>query len=176
MMMVQGGETAQMEAPLMVTAVAPASTGVEVGDFFVSSWGYDQTNVDFYKVVGLTPKGVKVQKWSSRTVSDQGPATYVVPGESPATVRRAPDNQEILAACQTCRTYTENEFGPTSIWTYASPSCDEHKDRNVEAPVKTKRLQSYDGGKSVYIPLTSYSSGHKWEGEPAYETGFGWGH
>ena len=27
---------------------------VKVGDIFVSSWGYDQTNVQFYEVVGLT--------------------------------------------------------------------------------------------------------------------------
>lgn len=27
--------------------------GVKVGDIFVSSWGYDQTNVDFYQVIAL---------------------------------------------------------------------------------------------------------------------------
>jgi len=30
---------------------------VKVGDLFASSWGYDQTNVEFYKVVGLTKSG-----------------------------------------------------------------------------------------------------------------------
>ncbi len=28
--------------------------GIKVGDIFVESWGYDQTNVNFYKVVGVT--------------------------------------------------------------------------------------------------------------------------
>jgi hypothetical protein len=30
---------------------------VKVGDLFASSWGYDQTNVEFFKVVGLTKSG-----------------------------------------------------------------------------------------------------------------------
>lgn len=44
---------------------------VEVGDIFYSSWGYDQTNVDFYEVVGLTPSGksVKVRRIGNKYVS-----------------------------------------------------------------------------------------------------------
>ena len=34
---------------------------VKVGSIFYSSWGYDQTNIDWYEVVGLTGKGVKVR-------------------------------------------------------------------------------------------------------------------
>lgn len=32
----------------------------EVGDVLVSSWGYDQTNIDFYEVVKVTPKMVSI--------------------------------------------------------------------------------------------------------------------
>lgn len=32
-----------------------------VGDILVSSWGYDQTNIDFYQVVGVTAKSVKIR-------------------------------------------------------------------------------------------------------------------
>ena len=35
---------------------ATSNAGVNVGDIFVASWGYDQTNVDFYKVVELVGK------------------------------------------------------------------------------------------------------------------------
>jgi hypothetical protein len=34
---------------------------VVVGDIFVSSWGYDQTNIDFYEVVRLTKKQVCIR-------------------------------------------------------------------------------------------------------------------
>lgn len=43
----------------METTTAPIT--VEVGDVFESSWGYDQTNVDYYEVVGFTPSGKSVK-------------------------------------------------------------------------------------------------------------------
>lgn len=56
---------------------------VKIGDFFSASWGYDETNVDFYKVLGFTPSGksVKVQRWSRHAVDDG----HVMPGEGPHT-------------------------------------------------------------------------------------------
>lgn len=139
---------------MTVTAVAPAEAGVQVGDFFVCSWGYDQTNVDFYKVVGLTAKGVKIQKWSSATVSDNGPTTYVTAGGAPAMRRWMVRDEE------------------------GRPVWDEegHIKYEVEtAPVLTKRLSSYGEG-SLYVRISDYASAHKWEGQPQYETGSGYGH
>ena len=51
--------------PNQVTKVARADTVMpKIGDLFYSSWGYEQTNIDFYQVtdvtkrmVGLTPIG-----------------------------------------------------------------------------------------------------------------------
>ena len=42
---------------------------VKVGDLFYSSWGYDQTNIEFFKVVGLTKSGksAKVRQIGSKT-------------------------------------------------------------------------------------------------------------
>jgi hypothetical protein len=37
-----------------------AAVTPKVGDILVSSWGYDQTNVDFYKVTKLSPSGKSV--------------------------------------------------------------------------------------------------------------------
>lgn len=37
-------------------AEAQANHGVKVGDVFRSSWGYDQTNVDYYQVVAIGNK------------------------------------------------------------------------------------------------------------------------
>lgn len=38
--------------------------GLAIGDYVFTSWGYDQTQVEFFKVVGLTPSGksAKVQQ------------------------------------------------------------------------------------------------------------------
>ena len=68
----------------MTTATAEASPAtVEVGSFFECSWGYDQTNVDFYKVVEISPSGktVKVQRWANKSDDLSG---RVVPGDRPA--------------------------------------------------------------------------------------------
>ena len=37
-------------------AVALANHGVAVGDVFRCSWGYDQTNIDYYEVIAVTGK------------------------------------------------------------------------------------------------------------------------
>lgn len=52
---------------------------VRVGTIFARSWGYDQTNVDFYRVLGFTPSGksVRVVKVWQRAHDD----CHVVPTE-----------------------------------------------------------------------------------------------
>jgi len=49
----------------MTTPVAP-------GTIFVSTWGYDQTNVDFYRVVRSTAASVWLQKVGQRVESQTG--------------------------------------------------------------------------------------------------------
>lgn len=105
---------------MAVERVTPESVGVKVGDFFYASWGYDQTNVDFYKVVALTPAGVKVQKWSCKVERSSGSADYVVPGGAPAM------GLEVQV-----------------------PGGTTH-DMQQEAGVMTKRLQSFGPGKPYF--------------------------
>jgi len=56
--------------------------GVKIGDIFYTSWGYDQTNIDYFEVVAVTAKMATVKPIESmRTETDflQG-ITYPVPG------------------------------------------------------------------------------------------------
>jgi hypothetical protein len=56
-------------------AVASANHGVKVGDVFRSSWGYDQTNIDYYEVVAVTGKTAticRISCLSEETLSMQG--------------------------------------------------------------------------------------------------------
>lgn len=56
------------------------ASAVAVGDIFVSTWGYDQTNVDFYQVVGMTKTMVKLREIAKRLVRGRGePTEYVLP-------------------------------------------------------------------------------------------------
>jgi hypothetical protein len=44
---------------------------LEVGDILYSSWGYDQTNIDFYEVVRTTKKSVEIRKLA-QTIEETG--------------------------------------------------------------------------------------------------------
>ena len=56
------------------------ASGIEVGHIFVSSWGYDQTNIDFYEVVKVSGAMATIRKIEKRLVSGRGDATeYVEP-------------------------------------------------------------------------------------------------
>lgn len=41
---------------------------LDVGTILCSTWGYDQTNVDFYEVVSATPRTVQLRKIAKRRV------------------------------------------------------------------------------------------------------------
>ena len=74
-------------------STATITRPVEVGDIFARSWGYDQTNVDFYEVVGITPSGksVRIVPIASEIVEGAGTAytrVRAVPG-SPHPYRDA---------------------------------------------------------------------------------------
>jgi hypothetical protein len=65
----------------MTTMTETQAKAVKVGDIFYTSWGYDQTNVDFYEVLSVTPSGksVKVRQIASR-LSDDERGVVPVPG------------------------------------------------------------------------------------------------
>lgn len=161
---------------MTITAVAPREAGVEVGTVFVRSWGYDQTNIDFYRVVGLTAKGVKLQEWSHATAEGNGPAEYVTPGDGPRLLTEWPTVEAAeLNACRTCRQYADDTWGP-NVPASAVRWCDTHGPREVEAPIKTKRLSTY-GGDSIYVAVGPYNDhARRWDGAPEYQTAAGWGH
>lgn len=53
---------------------------LKVGDILVSSWGYDQTNIDFYEVTSIIGKQVTIREIATRFTEQNGPAgNKVVP-------------------------------------------------------------------------------------------------
>jgi hypothetical protein len=145
---------------MTITTVTPE---VKVGDFFVSSWGYDQTNVDFYRVVGITPSGksVKVQQWTMG-VDHSDVHDYVVASEEGGPVMQRVRKPGV----------SEEEYWAMDYWDRQEAT------EEVPVPVVTKRLQSYGEGanKRYYFSVNSYSSASLWDGRPMYQTGHGYGH
>jgi hypothetical protein len=56
----------------------PAEAGIEVGDIFYCSWGYDQTNIDFYEVTRLMGASVAIRPIQSRSVREEIGGEYLV--------------------------------------------------------------------------------------------------
>jgi hypothetical protein len=55
-----------------MSQTATITTAPQIGDIFVSTWGYDQTNVDFYKVISTTAKTVTVVPIGQKIVEQTG--------------------------------------------------------------------------------------------------------
>ena len=129
-----------------ITYVTPAEAGIKVGDYFSASWGYDQTNVTWFRVVGLTKKCVKIQEVYGSTVADNGPITSVVPTITPKV----------------------------GAWVKVPEGWSEY-DGDAPAPILTKRIKQY-GEDQFALAWESYADLYKWDGTPKYQTGAGWGH
>lgn len=54
--------------------------GLKKGDILASSWGYDQTNVDFYEVTEVVGKSVIIREIASKDASPHGDRVVAVPG------------------------------------------------------------------------------------------------
>ena len=66
------GETAKTKASPKKTEKAN-KYGVKVGDIFESSWGYEQTNVDFFQVIALVGEtSVRVRQVYPEIVKEDG--------------------------------------------------------------------------------------------------------
>lgn len=57
---------------------------IQIGDIFVNTWGYEQTNVDFYQVVGKIGKATllvrKMNKIHEQRDGYSSMSSYVMPG------------------------------------------------------------------------------------------------
>lgn len=60
-------------------AVVPPEDAPKVGDILYSSWGYDQTNIDFYEVRRVMGSMIVIQELENKIVRNDGPMHYVVP-------------------------------------------------------------------------------------------------
>lgn len=125
-----------------------------LGDFYVESWGYDQTNVTFYRVVGITPSGksVRLVPWPSALVeSTNFGGDYVVPADPDAPSYGSGATQH----------YIETGERPTIA---------EDVEHNAEVTLHRLRPDSR------WIRVRDWSAAELWDGKPEYRTAAGWGH
>lgn len=155
--------------------------GVTVGTIFYRSWGYDQTNVNYYVVTKLSPSGKTAtlrEVGLSHIDNPQAPQTHVVPD-----VEHFID--EGRGWCAKCKQRTRERSGGvlTHINTGRIQCIDadgyEIKDQFATAPpptLYTKRIKIGYRGDEPVLSWNSYSNAYLWDGNAQYQTGYGWGH
>jgi len=123
------------------------TVGPAVGDVLVSSWGYDQTNIDFWRVVGLTASGksVRIVPAGQRVVDYSKGSERVVPGGG--DVFREQDAVTTTSLIRWCevRSWFQGRTMVEETW-------------------------------AVGVPAGYKNTAHLWDGRPVYQTAAGWGH
>ena len=116
--------------------------GVKVGDMFSSSWGYEQTNVDFFQVIELVgEKSVRVREVSPRMISENPTCS--------------------MAADRTYAIDRENLLPPVAHSVFI----------NDQEKGDLKRLKSYqaDGKSNPQFYLSSFADAHYISGDTVTE-------
>lgn len=71
---------------------------IEVGDILSSSWGYDQTNIDYYLVTKRTPRMATLQKIGAKQVGVSGHYNQLVPDPEKILENEEPLRRKIHTA------------------------------------------------------------------------------
>ena len=136
----QSAELKQRKA----TARAKFQNPYKVGDILHHSWGYDQTNCDFYQVVEVNKASVILRKIGDQTV---------------------PGSEGFM-----CESLIPKKGAFIEKGTQALSKLD--RDISPENPTITKRVSCYmidDGSLRYYIPVP-YGWCDLWEGKPEYSS------
>ena len=128
----------------MSTTIEKVKVQPKVGDILYSSWGYDQTNIEFFKVVKVSEFSVWIQEVGSKIVEVTGWAhEKVVPTDSSDYQVRNWDN-------------VEDAFGNVNTYITKTHPINRHK----------VKYFSWDGEESYYVTLNSFSHAKLWDGKP----------
>lgn len=120
------------------------NTKPEVGQILYSSWGYDQTNIDFYQIVRVSEKG----------------SVWVLPMETLVKETVGWEQYEVIPGSVKYEREVREYFG--------EPNDNGFRDwRLVKEEIKPSRHKwaSYGG-----ISLNSYAGAWPWDGKPKHMT------
>jgi len=86
----------------------------KVGDIFYNSWGYDQTNIDWYQVVQVSPTGKTVKV---RPIAGKMKETGFMSGETvPIKGKFTGPAQQRKIYSYSGRVYLTSKYGATPMW------------------------------------------------------------
>lgn len=90
---------------------------IKVGDIFYHSWGYDQTNIDFYEVVKRMKSSVVIRMIQQEQVSQEGfMSAYVMPKKGVFSERNTELLTKRLKLSYRNAPYLHMEYGWCQLW------------------------------------------------------------
>ena len=128
------------------------------GNYLTASWGYDQTNATFWKVLKRTPQQVVVVEVEPRQwIGPDGETTRLAPTDTPV-------RDHSRDACEL--PWTEyNATGTEQIqWRQY------HHENETPPPCMVPRVTRRKVQPSGYVRMTSYMGAHVYEGGGVYDT------
>lgn len=88
-----------------MTTTASVTSTPQVGDVLVCSWGYDQTNVDFYKVLRVMAKSVAIVRIAAKVTESTGYMCGKSVPHEPHTIAAGRGRDSMTKRVSPCSTY-----------------------------------------------------------------------
>jgi hypothetical protein len=140
--------------------VAPhVADTIEPGAILYSSWGYDQTNIDFYYVTRTTAKSAWIVPMSSERVSGDGWTEHVVASE--------PRFKSNFCECRHAIDVHQGSHCPGFLGQPEPCDCSGPRPK-VITPSMHRIQRDYDSAGA--LRLSSYSFARLWDGAAKYAT------
>ena len=129
---------------------------IKIGDIWYSSWGYNQTNIDFYKVIKKSEKMIWLRAIGQKYVEQTSWASE--------TVLPDPENE-----------LWERDYILRSKFAKIKDAqlADEDKGGNyvyAKFPAISKHLVQSFGASGLYVKISSYSHAKPFDGKPQHQS------
>jgi hypothetical protein len=137
---------------------------IEIGDIFYSSWGYDQTNIDFYKVIKKTAKMIEIREIGQVYMeSNSSMSEYVV----------ADPENELFKYDWVSPDKIEKGWEKVEVPWHENQIAQENGYIKVRTPAVSKHypvFNNYSGSGSVSIKIGGYKYGQYWNGKKQFQS------
>lgn len=126
---------------------------IEIGHILVDSWGYDQTNIDYYKVIRKTAAMVEIRAIGQKYVeSASDMSEYVMPD---------PENELFETDFLKREEAEAKGYQLLDDW--------EGEYVRAKFPAISKHKAQFRNGK-LYVRINSFSSASSWDGKKDFQS------
>ena len=127
---------------------------VEIGHILSASWGYDQTNIDYYKVIRKTATMVELRAIGQKYVeASSSMSEYVMPD---------PDNELFESR------YMERSEAIAKGYEIVSDQA--LNSVFAKYPAKSKHKANFDQHNGLWVKFASYKYAYSWDGKKDFQS------